>query len=229
MSAFLQSLTMTRVFFAVAEKQPLRPLSDLFLFTIGVFSIFSLLTKEEKNKFRANTLVTYLQISVSVFRAGFKFFTFLHLQICKSSGNKKCHLKSTSFKAARSVCTSGAVVHNFPCTVSPACSSTGCQLHSRVQGNPILPHSSLSVCSYFSSLALFQFADLFVMFPQLSTLLLNFFKVLYLFLCQFHICIMGILNLRLKIYDNIEKQTSERCAYLVNPYLPLHISHLDWF
>lgn len=150
--------------------------------------------------------------------------------IFRYAGNKECHLKSTtSFKAARSVCTLGTVVNNFPCTLSPACNSTRCQLQSRVQGNPILPHSSLSFCSYSSSLALFQLPDLFVTVPQISIVLLNLKTVLYLFLCQFHICIMGILNLRLKTYEDIGKQTAERCAYLVNPYLPFHISHLNWF
>lgn len=73
------------------------------------------------------------------------------------------------------------------------------------------------------------FADLFVVAPQVSTVLLNLKTIFYLFLCQFHTCIMGILKMRLKIYEDREKQTAERYAYLVNPYLPLYISYLIWF
>lgn len=50
MSAFLQPLTMTRVFFAVAEKQPRMSLSDLFLFIISVLSPFSLLMRGGKKQ-----------------------------------------------------------------------------------------------------------------------------------------------------------------------------------
>lgn len=53
MSAFLQPLTITRVFFAVPEKQLIRSVSDLFLFTIGVLSPLSLLMRGEKTSSEA--------------------------------------------------------------------------------------------------------------------------------------------------------------------------------
>lgn len=81
MSAFLQPLTMTRVFFAVAEKQPRMSLSDLFLFIISVLSPFSLLMGGGGSSSRAKTVVKSLQIFVSVFGAGCRFFAFLHLHL----------------------------------------------------------------------------------------------------------------------------------------------------
>lgn len=231
MSAFLLPLTMTRGFLATAEKQPIRSLSDLFLFTIGVFSVFSLLMKGEKISSEAAAELILLShtfrslcLCLGLAASSLPPFIFRYAKVLV--------IRNVTSKAQASKQPGQCAPWGLWCIISPAQFPQPVvpqDASSTVKGNPILPHSSPSFCSCFSSLALFQFADLFVIVPQISTVLLNLNTVLYLFLCQFRICIMGILNLRLKIYEDIEKQIAERCAYLVNPYLPLHISHLNWF
>lgn len=150
MSAFLQPFKMTRTFFEIAEKWPETSLSDLFLFTIGALSPLLLLMREKtkiRSSSRDNTVVTSLQISVSVFGASCKFFSFLHLQIYQISGRKKCQLKSTtSIKAAKSVYTLETVVSLiYPAWFLKGGGFKRCRLCRRVQGVLILPHSPLLV------------------------------------------------------------------------------------